>query len=62
MTSLAQGHRGLRRGVARQWTPAHAEAARFLGGCTVGGALLGLVTEAVVLLTEERHGLRAGGR
>jgi hypothetical protein len=37
------------------WTPAHSEAARFLGGCLAVGAVLGMATELARPLWE-RHG------
>jgi hypothetical protein len=38
------------------WTPAHSEAALFLGECLAVGAVLGVVTEMGRLLWEQRHG------
>jgi hypothetical protein len=38
------------------WTPAHSEAARFLGECFAAGALLGVVTELARPMWEQRHG------
>jgi hypothetical protein len=38
------------------WTPAHSEAARFVGECFAVGALLGLATEVARPVWEQRHG------
>ncbi len=38
------------------WTPAHSEAAVFLGECLAVGAVLGAMTELTRLLWEQRHG------
>jgi hypothetical protein len=42
--------------MAGGWTPAHSEAARFLGECVAAGALLGLATELARPVWEQRHG------
>jgi hypothetical protein len=42
--------------VLGSWTPAHSEAAWFLGECFAAGALLGLVTELARPVWEQRHG------
>lgn len=39
--------------TTQNWTPAHTEAARFLGECLAVGALLGLVTESVRAMREK---------
>lgn len=36
------------------WTPAHSEAARFLGECVAVGAVLGFLTELTRLVGESR--------
>jgi hypothetical protein len=46
----------LPRAMADGWTPAHSEAARFLGECFAVGAVLGLVTEVTRPMREKRHG------
>ena len=38
------------------WTPAHSEAARFVGECFAVGAVLGFVTELTRPVWEKRHG------
>ena len=38
------------------WTPAHGEAARFIGECFAVGAVLGLATELARPLWEQRRG------
>jgi hypothetical protein len=38
------------------WSPAHSEAARFLGKCLIVGALLGVVTESTRPMWGRRHG------
>jgi hypothetical protein len=42
--------------MADGWTPAHSEAARFLGECFAVGAVLGLVTEMARPMRGKRHG------
>jgi hypothetical protein len=42
--------------MTQNWTTAHTAAARFLGECFAVGALLGLVTEMVRPMREQRHG------
>ena len=37
------------------WTPAHTEAARFVGECFVVGAVLGFCTELARPVWEKRH-------
>jgi|tagenome__1003787_1003787.scaffolds.fasta_scaffold20694081_3 hypothetical protein len=41
---------------AGRWTPAHTEAARFLGECFAVGAVLGLVVEMARPMGGQRHG------
>jgi hypothetical protein len=38
------------------WTPAHGEAARFVGECFAVGAVLGFVTELTRPVWEKRRG------
>jgi hypothetical protein len=38
------------------WSPAHSEAARFLGECFIVGALLGVATESARPMWGQRHG------
>jgi hypothetical protein len=44
------------RAMADGWTPAHSEAARFLGECFAVGAVLGIVTEVARPMRGKRHG------
>jgi hypothetical protein len=48
-------HEGPRVLSIEGWTPAHSEAALFLGGCLAVGAVLGMATELARPLWE-RHG------
>jgi hypothetical protein len=41
---------------ATGWTPAHSEAARFIGECFAVGAVLGFATELARPLWDQRHG------
>jgi len=43
------------RAVMDGWTPAHSEAAWFIGKCLGVGALLGMVTEVARPLVVKRH-------
>ena len=48
--------------VAGAWTPAHSEAAVFLGECVAVGAVLGLLAELARLLGEEEPRRGPGAR
>jgi hypothetical protein len=43
-------------GATQGWTPAHSEAARFIGECFAVGALLGLLVEMARPTREQRDG------
>ena len=62
MTGSGTADGGPAGAVAGAWTPAHSEAAVFLGECVAVGAVLGLLAELARLMGEEEPRRGPGAR